>query len=427
MNKDLSQLLTITPGVIRDRCGLVYQHIEREEGLKLLDMPVDSDMQIASGRWVKVRRGIYKGDVGHVIRTTQDSRVQVLLVPRLLSPTAIGVRAQTHPTPALFDHETTKQVYGAEPVRINENVYSFGGNTFEHGLIIKEFPFNSISTTASSMPLHLFNLFRESLHPNLKACESRFPRPSEWCFAEGDEVYIRVQEGIYATYTPATISILRTDSVDVTTKEGIVNVPWLDIRKIFHEGDYVEITGGMYQGQTGWVVKTDYVQEQAGLVKTWYGNHVATIILQCEEKEALLSGMEVCQILESTVTALGSCSLQIEAHINLLKHAVVPHVLGTHPRPSNAIPLSERLPWINTAVFVSGRHSMRTYPGIVKNVLTGQQTASGLKLQIQPTHMDPNLPFRLITLDYDNVVEARYLLVLNNSISIADSNQQSRH
>ena len=106
MKKDLSQLLTITPGVIRDRCGLVYQHIEREEGLKLLDMPMDSDMQIASGRWVKVRRGIYKGDVGHVIRTTQDSSVQVLLVPRLRSPTAIGVRTQTHPTPALFDYDT---------------------------------------------------------------------------------------------------------------------------------------------------------------------------------------------------------------------------------------------------------------------------------------------------------------------------------
>ena len=167
------------------------------------------------------------------------------------------------------------------------------------------------------------------------------------------------------------------------------------------------------------------MQRQAGSVTTWQGYHVATIILQCEEKEALLSGMEVCQILK--FTALGSCSPQIEAHIKLLKRAVVPHVLGTHPQPSNAIPRSERIPWINTAVIVTGRHSMRTYPGIVKNVLTGQQTASGLKLQIQPTYMDPNLPFRLITLDYDNVVEARYLLVLNNSISTTDSDQQSRH
>jgi len=290
MNKDLGKLLTITPGVIRNRCGLVFQHIERGEGLKLLNMPLASDKQIASGRWVKVRRGIYKGDVGHVIMT-QDSSIWLLLVPRLPLPKVIRKHTQAHPTPALFDHETTKQVYGAEPVRINKNVYSFQGKTFEHGLIVKDFPLNWVSTTVSSMPLHLFNLFLESLHPNLKACETIFPKPSEWCFAEGDEVYIYEDRYIGATLNKCgTISILRTDSVALTTQEGIVNIPWLDICKIIHEGDYVEITGGMYQGETGWVV----------LVTP---ENVATIILQCK---VLSDRMEVCQILK--FTALDSCS-----------------------------------------------------------------------------------------------------------------------
>ena len=70
---------------------------------------------------------------------------------------------------------------------------------------------------------------------------------------------------------------------------------------------------------------------------------------------------------------------------------------------------------------------MRTYPGIVKSVLTGQQTPSGLKLQIQPTHIDPNTPFSLLTLDYDNVVEARYLPLNHLNTTSTDSNQQSRH
>jgi len=408
MNKDLGKLLTITPGVIRDRCGLVYQCIERSEGLKVLNMAMP---QI--GQWVKVRRGIYKGDVGHVM-TTQDSSVQLLLVPRLPSPKTMGTHTQTHPTPALFDYETAKLVYdGAEPVRVNENVYSFQGKTFEHGLIVKEFPLNSVSTTVSSMPIHLFNLFRESLHPKLKACAATFPKPSEWCFAEGDEVYI-VDESYPPTYKFGTISLLRTDSVDLTTQEGIMNALWLDIRKVFREGDYVEITGGMYQGQTGWVISppNDF--------------QVVSIVFH-EEKETLLSDrimMEVCRILK--FFTLYSCSPQIEVHVNLLKHAAVPRVLGTHPHPSNAIPGSERIPWINTAVIITGRHSMRTYPGIVKSVLTGQQTPSGLKLQIQATHIDPNAPFRLLTLDYDNVVEARYLLFnhLNNNTY---SNEQSRH
>jgi ribosomal protein L24 len=43
------------------------------------------------------------------------------------------------------------------------------------------------------------------------------------------------------------------------TKEGVLNnVGWLDICKVIHEGDFVEITGGDYQGQTGWVDQVVY-------------------------------------------------------------------------------------------------------------------------------------------------------------------------
>jgi len=408
MNKDLGRLLKITAGVISTRCGLVYQRADHSEGLKLLKMT--SDMQV--GKWVKVQRGIYKGDVGHVV-ATRGSSVELLLVPRLPSPKSVGKNTQTHSAPALFDHDTIKQVHGTEPVRIDEKVYSFQGETFEYGLIIKHYDFDSVSTTVSSMPLDIFSLFRDSLHPGVIACGSTFPKPFEWCFAEGDEVLF-LAESYRLTRTPAfaysppkfksgTISEVRADSVDLATKEGIVKACWLEICKVVHVGDYVEITGGTYQGKTGWVVGV----RDFGILGVPGHNQVASIILHFEEKDALLSdGLEVCQILK--FPAVDSCSLQIETHVNLLKHAVVPHVLGTHPHLSNAIPRSERIPWINTAVIVTGRHSMRTYPGIVKDVLPGQQTPSGLKIQIEPTCVDPNRPFTLLTLDYDNVVEARY-------------------
>ena len=98
---------------------------------------------------------------------------------------------------------------------------------------------------------------------------------------------------------------------------------------------------------------------------------------------------------------------QIETHVNLLKHTDVPHVLGTHPHPSDPIPQAGRIPWINTDVIITGRHLLRTYPAIVKDVLCGQETPSGLKLVVQLTRLDSNAPFRDVTLDYDDVVEAR--------------------
>ena len=280
MNKQLAKLLTITPGVFHNDGGLVYQWIERSEGLELLTMSDSKPL----GQWVKVRRGIYKGDVGHVM-STRDSSVQLLLVPRLPPPKSIGVH--THTTaPALFDHETVKQVYGTEPVRVNENIYSFQGNTFEHGLVIKELSLDSVSKSVSSMPLHLFCLFGESLHPKIVACESMFPKPSEWFFAEGDEAFIW-KDCYPPSYKSGTISALRTDSIDLTTMEGIVKVPWSVVRKVVREGDYVEITGDTYQGQTGWVVGfPKYVTNR---------DNMATIALQVEDKATLLR-TEVCQL-----------------------------------------------------------------------------------------------------------------------------------
>jgi hypothetical protein len=232
--------------------------------------------------------------------STQDSRVELLLVPRLPLSKSVGKNTQTHSTPALFDHDTVKQVHGTELVRIDENIYSFQGDTFEHGLIIKHYDFNSVSTTVASMPFNLFHLFQESLHPSVIACESTFPKPSEWCFAEGDEVLYLAEPfrpTLLCHYNPpqykcGIVSELRADSVDLATEEGIVNSSWLTVCKVVRVGDYIEITGGTYQGQTGWVVGV----RDFGVIGVRGHNQVASIILQFKEKETLLSeGMEVCK------------------------------------------------------------------------------------------------------------------------------------
>jgi hypothetical protein len=44
------------------------------------------------------------------------------------------------------------------------------------------------------------------------------------------------------------------------------------------------------------------------------------------------------------------------------------------------------------------------YVGIVKDVLCGQDTASGLKMAIQLVHLDSSTPFKTTVVDYDDVV-----------------------
>ena len=278
MNKYLRFLLEITPGIIRTASGIICHRVDFKDWVGLLTMrPVETPKV---GKWVQVRKGAYKGDVGYVM-SSSDWGVELLLVPRLVPPTTIGSlpakrkRGLPHliPASALFDPVDIKQVYNMQPAYIQENIYSFNSHRYEHGLLVKTYDFSSVSST-HSIPLSQFDLFWESRHPRLVASESAFPVPLEWDFAEGDEVHIWEPPKPSYMMPPIVlrhgiITAVETDSVEVNlpTKE-IVKVPLLEIRKIFSAGDFVEVTGGGYQGETGWVESVSvYADYLASVVK----------------------------------------------------------------------------------------------------------------------------------------------------------------
>jgi hypothetical protein len=64
------------------------------------------------------------------------------------------------------------------------------------------------------------------------------------------------------------------------------------------------------------------------------------------------------------------------------------------------------VPWVGTHVIITKHgNDLKGYVGVVKDVLHCQDTASGLKIAIQLTHLDPSSPFRTTVVDYDDVVE----------------------
>lgn len=66
------------------------------------------------------------------------------------------------------------------------------------------------------------------------------------------------------------------------------------------------------------------------------------------------------------------------------------------------------MPWISTHIIVTKIGSpLKGYVGIVKDVLRGQDTVSGLKIVIQLEHHNPSSPFKIAVVDYDDVVERR--------------------
>ena len=98
-------------------------------------------------------------------------------------------------------------------------------------------------------------------------------------------------------------------------------------------------------------------------------------------------------------------------HANCLKITDAASVYGRNiPSSSKWAGLMEHdnVGWIGTSVLVTGTgNPMRGYRGIVKDVLCGQTTKSGLRIAVQFTHMDPAAPFKTVIVDFDEIVDAK--------------------
>jgi hypothetical protein len=77
-------------------------------------------------------------------------------------------------------------------------------------------------------------------------------------------------------------------------------------------------------------------------------------------------------------------------------------------KADNSLLKAESVPWIGTYVIITKfRSPLERYMGIVKDVLYGKDTTSGLKMAIQLVHLDLSAPFKTTVVDYDNVVKQK--------------------
>ena len=92
-----------------------------------------------------------------------------------------------------------------------------------------------------------------------------------------------------------------------------------------------------------------------------------------------------------------------------MKLTTVPF-LYTSPtlKADDSLSKADGVPWIGTHVIITKLgHFLKGRKGVVKDVLRGQDTASGLKIVLQLEHLDPSAPFKIMIFDYDGVVEQR--------------------
>ena len=246
MNNDIRDLLTKTLGVIHSTTqGIHSTKIDPKEYVNLLHMK-SVNTNIATGNWVQIKRGIYKGDIGQ-ITATHAWGVDLYLVPRI--PTekngnTLKRKASTViPEPMLFCAETSN--LGA--IHHPDGTYRIGRLIFEHGLIVKTFDYHSIGPQVREIPWKLYTFFSLSKHPNISL--SSLPHPQEWIFATGDNIVISPSNKI------GVIISIETNFAEVEIpEEGLHSVFWHNITKYFKIGDFVCISSGPDHNTNGWII-----------------------------------------------------------------------------------------------------------------------------------------------------------------------------
>ena len=251
LDANMISLLNLTPGIIQKQSSVVRQIIEPSDWVRLLTMH-DPTTVVKGSQWIRVHKGVYKGDLGFVTHV-EAWGARVLVVPRLKPPTPQAAaslkrkRTSSRPEPRLFDPATFSSVFQRQPKLLYNGTYTSRGLVFDHGLLRLDLDLHSISLNSTGVPSQILGLFTRSSHPSL--AESDYPYPEEWIFKEGELVTV------CSSKKEATIVEVKSThlEVDLATKEGIVAVNWYNVRKVFSTGAFVSVTSGPLRGTMGWV------------------------------------------------------------------------------------------------------------------------------------------------------------------------------
>ncbi len=243
MNLHLLCLLRRLPGIVFCREEVVRACIARSEYLMLLNAKPTVDSNFTEGQWVRVTRGVYKGDLG-LVDSIHDWGAEVLLIPRIpyCAPDRKGKRkASPISNPAkLFDPTAFKSTSSLPLTQHADGTYAIGHLRFVNGLVLKSLSHRSISATTFGVPGLVLSQFILSEHPSIDI--AFMPLPLEWHFMIGERVRVTGTSKIGAIHSTKERQV----EIEIDG-EGVFAFGWPEVRKVIQTGDHVRVVAGMKQ------------------------------------------------------------------------------------------------------------------------------------------------------------------------------------
>lgn len=242
------------------------------------------DKELAIGQYIRVKRGIYAGDLAQIVDVLESgAEVDLKLVPRvdyglnedLNAPVADaskrkrpGGGAGPRPPARLFNETEARKKLARflTPGRgLSRNEINFRGKVYQNGYLIDRFRINTLQIDNVNPTLEEVSKFAEGVQQgeagalDLNALSQTMKQNTTGAdYLPGDtvEIYQGEQQGVWGKATA-----VRGDIVSIKVTEGplagqTVDASVKSLRKMFKEGDHVKVIGASkYRDEVGMVVK----------------------------------------------------------------------------------------------------------------------------------------------------------------------------
>ncbi|CAG2112451.1 unnamed protein product [Medioppia subpectinata] len=265
------------------------------------------NQQIKVNQWVRLKRGLYKDDLGQVDYVdTAQNQVHLKLIPRIDYTRLRGAlraatnendslkrKRQKRPLPKLFDMDAIRAIGGE--VTNDGDFIIFESNRYRRGFLYKAFTTTALLIDGVKPTLSELEKFEE--HPEgieLQLSESTIAEDKGHSFSPGDTV--EVCEGELAHLLGKIITIDGNKITMIPRHEDLtdpLDFQAHELRKYFETGDYVKVIAGRYEGNTGLIVLVE--DSQIVIVSD----------LTTDELKVLPKDLQLCADMATGVDTLG--------------------------------------------------------------------------------------------------------------------------
>jgi transcription elongation factor SPT5 len=272
---------------VRWREGILLVSIQ--ERAQLLRM---SEIDAFTSNWVRIKRGLYRHDLG-CIRDQESfsSRVTVAVVPRLSynphpTPLKSGTKRQAphaRPSQALLDVDHARQIGNVQGSRSRNGYLKFQGMYFHGGLLIRQYSVHDLITKSVTPRYDEIRLFRASPCFDLSIIRNWQIADSLATLQAGNRVEILAGElkGSLALVNDIRDNSLRAELLHLSEDTGmcheILQLSKHHVRKAFLPGDFVQVRHGRDAGSQGYVITTSELAGQPMVTFYRHGSLIENI------------------------------------------------------------------------------------------------------------------------------------------------------